>query len=101
VDALVAAGANQMNGIGFTIHDPRPLLASARAAAVDDAAARAQVFAKAAHVALGPILSIEEGGAAPVRPLYEMRAMATAAPTPVAAGEQTVAADVTIVWEIR
>jgi uncharacterized protein YggE len=101
VDALVAAGANQMNGIGFTIHDPKPLLASARAAAVDDAAARAQVFAKAAHVALGPILSIEEGGTVPVRPLYAMRAMAEAAPTPIAAGEQTVAADVTIVWEIR
>jgi uncharacterized protein YggE len=101
VDALVAAGANQMNGIGFTIHDPKPLLANARAAAVDDAVARAQVFAKAAHVTLGPILSIEEGGMAPVRP-YPMRAMvAERAPTPVAAGEQTVAADVTIVWEIQ
>jgi uncharacterized protein YggE len=30
-----------------------------------------------------------------------MRAMAEAAPTTIAAGEQTVAADVTIVWEIR
>jgi uncharacterized protein YggE len=102
VDALVAAGANQMNGIGFTIRDPKPFLASARAAAVEDAATRAQIFAKAAHVALGPILSIEEGSAVPVRPLYPMRVSAALmAPTPVAAGEQTVAADVTIVWEIQ
>jgi hypothetical protein len=102
VDALVAVGANQMNGIGFTIHDPKPFLASARTAAVEDAATRAQTFAKAAHVALGPILSIEEGSAAPMRPLYSMRVSAASiAPTPVAAGEQTVAADVTIVWEIQ
>ena len=52
-------------------------------------------------VALGPILSISEGGgeAAP-RPMYRMAAMA-APPTPIAAGEQSVSADVSMVWEIH
>jgi uncharacterized protein YggE len=103
VDALVAAGANQMNGISFTIHDPKPLLAQARAAAVDDARARAETFAKAAHVTLGPILSIGEAAIEEPRPLFAMQAMAKSErqPTPVAAGEQTVSADVSIVWQIQ
>ena len=49
---------------------------------------------------LGPIVSITEGGseAAP-RPMF--RVMAMAAPTPVAPGEQSITADVTVVWEIH
>jgi uncharacterized protein YggE len=105
VDALVGAGANQMGVISFTIHDPKPLLAEARASAVEDAAAQALVLAKAAHVALGPILSIAVGTPATPRPLYAARVMAmdggNAPATPVATGEQTLSADVTIVWKIQ
>ena len=102
VDALVSAGANRMNGISFTIHDPKPLLMQARASAVEDAVAKAQAYAKAAHVALGPVLSISEAPIEQPRPLFAMQArIAAAPPTPVAAGEQTVAADVTLVWQIQ
>lgn len=103
VDSLVAAGANRMNGISFTIHDPKPLLVQARASAVEDAIGKAQAYAKAAHVALGPILSISEAPIEQPRPLFAMQARIAAAPppTPVAAGEQTVAADVTLVWQIQ
>ncbi len=101
LDALVAAGANQMNGISFDIAAPAPLLDKARAGAIADARARAEIYAKAAGVTLGPILSISEGGASePPRPMYRMMAMA-AAPTPVAAGQQSVTADVSVVWEIH
>ena len=100
LDALVAAGANQMNGLNFTIRDPAPLLARARADAVADARLRAQQYAAAAGVALGPIQSLSEGGGEPPRPMYRVMAMA-AAPTPIAAGEESVNASVTIVWEIR
>lgn len=98
LDALVKAGANQMNGIDFAIADPAPLLAKARGDAIDDARMRAQTYARAAGVTLGPIVSISEGSEGP-RPLY--RVMAMAAPVPVAAGEETVSADVTVVWEIH
>jgi uncharacterized protein YggE len=88
-----------MNGIDFAIQDPAPLLANARADAIADARLRAETYARAAGVTLGPILSISEGGEGP-RPMYRMMAMAPA-PVPVAAGEETISADVAVVWEIH
>jgi uncharacterized protein YggE len=100
LDTLVGAGANQMNGVGFEIANPAPVLEKARIQAVADARARAATYAQAAGVTLGPIVSISEGGGetAP-RPMFRMMAMA--APTPIAPGEQSVTADVTVVWEIH
>ena len=100
LDTLAGAGANQMNGINFDIANPAPALEKARIQAVADARTRAQTYAQAAGVTLGPIVSISEGGSetAP-RPMF--RVMAMAAPTPIAPGEQSVTADVTVVWEIH
>ena len=100
LDALVAAGANQINGVSFSIQNDAPLLEKARAQAIADARARAETYAKAAGVTLGPILSISEGGGeAPPRPMYRMAAMA--AETQIAPGEQSVTANVSVVWEIH
>ena len=102
LDALVAAGANQMHGVSFLIRDDSALLSRARAAAVAEARAKAETFAKAAGVGLGAILSISEEGVPNPRPLYAMAApMAMAKAVPVAMGEQSVGADVTIIWEIK
>jgi uncharacterized protein YggE len=98
LDALVTAGANRIDGVDFAIAAPAPLLEKARAEAVADAKARAGTYARAAGVTLGPILSISEGGAGPVAPRPMMFA---AKAVPVAAGEESVSADVTLVWEIR
>lgn len=101
LDALVSAGANQMNGISFNIREPAPLLEKARAGAIADARLRAETYAKAAGVALGPIQSISESGGE-IRPLRMAAPMSFAAKAvPVAAGEQSVTADVSVVWEIR
>lgn len=105
LDALVASGSNALGGIAFTIRDPKPLMAQARAAAMRDAIDRAGIYAKAAGIQLGPIASIGEGGGeeAP-RPVY-MRAMsmaaAPAAPPPVAAGQDSVSATVSVTFAIR
>jgi uncharacterized protein YggE len=103
LDALVSSGANSIGDIAFTIKDPKPLMAQARAAAVADAIARAQTLARAAGVTLGPITSINESGYSEPRPMYRMAAMAdvAAAPTPIAAGESSVTAGVSITWAIR
>ena len=102
LDALVAAGANQMNGINFTIKDPAPLQAEARAAAVADAKAKAEAYAKAAGVSLGPILSISENESPSPRPAYMEQVVVSASRvTPMAAGEESVEATVSIVWEIH
>lgn len=105
IDALVSSGANSMGSIAFTIRDPKPLLAQARAEAVKDALQRADIYAKAAGVTLGPIHSIGENGYSAPRPMYRMAggAMAetAAAPTPVAAGEESITAGVSITFELR
>jgi uncharacterized protein YggE len=101
IDALVTAGANQMNGISFSIREPAPLLEKARAQAIADARARAETYAKAAGITLGSILSISESGNEAPRPMYRMAMAAQAGPPPVAAGEQSVTADVSVVWEIH
>lgn len=102
LDALVSSGANSIGDIAFTIKDPKPLMAEARAAAVADAIARAQTLARAAGVTLGPITSISESGYSEPRPMYRVVAMAAApSQTPIAAGEESVTAGVSITWSIR
>ncbi len=101
LDALVAAGANQVNSISFSIRDSHALQAKAREAAVKDAMAKAETYAHAAGVTLGPIASISESSSSAPRPIMMRAAMAMdgGAP-PMAAGEETVSADVTMSWEI-
>lgn len=102
LDALVSSGSNQIGGIGFAIRDPKPLLAAARADAVKDAIARAEIYAKAAGLALGPILAIQEGGSSAPRPLYKAMGYAAGlAATPVAGGEETLSASVSITWALQ
>ena len=103
LDALVSSGSNQIDNIGFSIRDTKALLARARVAALKAALDRAQTYAKAAGVTLGPIKSISESGSVyQPRPMYRMEAMVAAAPPPpVAGGEEAVTANVTITWEIQ
>jgi hypothetical protein len=101
LDALVTAGANQMNGISFSIRDTAAMLQKAREAAIADAKDRAETYARAAGVTLGPIQSISEGGGSGPVPMFKAVRMMASAPVPVAAGEESVAADVSVVWEIR
>jgi uncharacterized protein YggE len=103
IDALVASGSNQIEGPSFSIADPKPLLAKAREEAVKDAVGRAQAYASAAGVTLGPIVSIYEGGGATtIQPMGRMMSMLKSpAETPIAAGEESVNATVSISWEIR
>ncbi len=102
IDALVAAGSNQIDGPNFTIADPKPLLAKAREEAVQDAIAKAQTYAAAAGISLGAITSISEGGSYTPQPIGRMMmSMAKAPETPIAAGEESVTADVSITWEIH
>ncbi|HVP86424.1 MAG TPA: SIMPL domain-containing protein [Rhizomicrobium sp.] len=104
LDALVSSGANQAGGVSFNIRDPKPLMKQAREDAVKEAVDKAQTLAKAAGVTLGPIMSISEGGYVSPMPMFAAKvAMAApmAAPPPVAAGEQSVTANVNITWEIQ
>jgi hypothetical protein len=103
VDALVASGANSMGGISFTIRDPKPLLKLAREAAVKDAMDRAETYAQAAGLSVGPVVQLSEGAVQMPRPVFRAMAMGydAAKATPVAAGEQTISAQVTVTFELK
>lgn len=106
LDRLVQSGSNQVNGISFQVSEPEAALDAARKLAAEDATRKAKVYAGAMGVSLGPVLSISEGGGyQPPVPMFRSAMMksdeAAGAPVPVAAGEQTMAVDVNIVWEIK
>jgi uncharacterized protein YggE len=102
LDALVQSGSNRLGGVSFAIADPKPLAERARAAAVADAMAKAKTLAAAAGVALGPLLSIQEGTAIRPVPMFEARAaLAVSGPPPVAIGEESVTVNVTMTYGIQ
>ncbi|HEX3665423.1 MAG TPA: SIMPL domain-containing protein [Rhizomicrobium sp.] len=101
LDALVASGANNLGGMTFSIHDPKPLLAQARAAAMKDAGQRAETYAAAGGFKLGPILAVTESGSETPPPFAPRPMMRMAAAVPVASGENTIGATVTVTYEIR
>ena len=69
LDALVAAGANEIGGINFIVSQESKPLDEARVQALEDARRKAEIYAKAANVRLGAPISISEEGraAAPCR----------------------------------
>jgi uncharacterized protein len=103
LDALVGAGANQINAVGFGIKDPHALLTTAREAAIADARARAETYARAAGANIGGVVSIQENGGGEIASMdgFKAKAMTIRAPTPVAAGEMDVTANVTVTFELK
>lgn len=62
IDALVSAGANEVNGPSFALDEPEEALDEARREAVAKARARADLYARAAGLRVARIVSIVEGG---------------------------------------
>lgn len=104
IDALATAGANQINGPSFQMDKPEPALDEARVAAVKQARDRATLFANAAGLKVGRIVSISESsswsGPQPVF-AYAMRDGGAPPPAPpVATGELQLTASVTMMFEL-
>ncbi len=104
IDTLVASGANEVNGPSFEIDKPDEALDEARAEAMKKARARAELYAKAAGLRVARILTISESGGYMPQPkvMYARAVMADmeAAPTPVAAGEVAMSAQVSVTFEL-
>lgn len=103
IDKAVASGSNRLDSISFGFADPKPLLNDARKDAVADARERAALYAQAAGVNLGDVLQISDSfthipGPVPVAVRADF---AEAKAVPIAAGEQTIGASVTIVYAIK
>jgi len=103
-DAVVAAGVNQIDGIGFGLRDPKAAEDAARRLAVQALQSKARLYAEALGVSLGGIRSLSEGGGyspPPPMPMYTMRAQSMdSASTPVSAGELTVRIDIAGVYDL-
>ena len=95
LDAAVAAGANSVRGIRFTLANPDAAQAQARAQAVADALAKTRQLASAAGVRLGPVLSIRETTISQPIPMRAMALRAEA--TPIEPGQL----DVVVSVELR
>jgi hypothetical protein len=60
LDASIAAGANSVFGVTFSVDDPDEVMAEARGLAAEDALARAEELAGLHGVALGEVVSVSE-----------------------------------------
>lgn len=101
LDAIVSAGANEINGITFAREDGSDAQDDARKQAVTDARRKAEVLAEAAGLTLGPVLSIRDSqssGGGP-RPMMRMEA-AMADSVPVQAGEMEMSSRVDIEYAL-
>ncbi|HFB54863.1 MAG TPA: SIMPL domain-containing protein [Hellea balneolensis] len=103
LDALVSSGVNNINGVTFSIKDPKAAKDKARTDAIVEARARAESMAKAAGIKLGKVFEIRENSNSAPRPtMYAARMMADSAEstTPISAGEQTLSVTVSITYLI-
>jgi uncharacterized protein YggE len=103
LDAAVAAGANTIYGVSFSVDDPTPYQQQARAAGVKDAMDKAGQLAKAGGLTLGKIVWISEGTVSP-QPIFR----AAAAPlglgggqVPVETGEMNVTVSVDVRFALQ
>ncbi len=101
LDALVAQGANQIDGPTLSLDQPDAALDEARANAVKIARTRAELYARAAGLSVARILTISENGANdgsnPQPPMFAMaRGMKVSESTPIAAGETQVSVTVSV-----
>ena len=102
LDALVASGANQVNGPSFEIDQPEAVYDEARQEALKQARARAEMYAKSLGMKVRRIVSISEGGGfQPPVPMMKTMAMdARMESAPVAPGETTLSANLDVVFEL-
>lgn len=104
IDAGLAAGANNLDGVEFGLRDDGAARAAALTEAVRSARGKAEALAAALRVRLVEIVEVAEGGVAISQPQpFRGRAMAMAADvaaTPVSAGQVGVDASVTVRWRI-
>lgn len=105
LDALVAQGANQINGPNLTIDKPQTALDEARLHAVSVGRARAETYARALGKQVVRVVSVSESSThypPPPMPMAE-RGMAAdaAAKTEILPGEQKLQVTLSMVFELQ
>jgi len=106
IDAATRAGANNVDGLSFTLRRDEAARAQALSAATREATAKARTVAEALGGRLVRVVEVQEGGAV-VRPVLAnadasyVRATSAQAATPVEPGTLDVRAEVTLTAEVE
>ena len=103
LDALVSAGANQINGPTLTIDKPEAAQDEARADAIKTARARAELYARAAGLTVKRIVAISETSTMsgpPPMPYARAQMADASAKSEVVPGEQDVGVTVSVTFEL-
>ncbi len=105
IDAGVAAGANNVEGLSFQLKDDTKQRQEALRGAVREARAKADAIAAAMGVQLDSVLDVNEGGVNIIQPRMAFTGMAKIADasfeTPVQPGQVRVEASVTIRYRLK
>lgn len=102
IDALARQGANQIDGPHFSLQDTAALLRQARLAALDDARAQADLYARSLGLKVRRVLLISDNGYSAPAPMVKMARMASMemADTPVAAGQSEIQVQLSVSYEL-
>jgi uncharacterized protein YggE len=103
IDAVVNAGANQVQGISFGLKNPQGPEDQARAKAAKALAAKADLYAMATGYHVSRLVTLSEGGGyapQPVMPMAMARVAKADYATPVSPGELTVRIQVSGTYEL-
>jgi uncharacterized protein YggE len=102
LDKVVSLGANEIDSIEFGVEEPEALKDEARKLALKNVTDNAKLYAEAAGVELGPILSISEEESS-YQPRFAPAATRTemAKAVPIEAGTASVEVRVRVTWEIH
>ncbi|WP_022696998.1 SIMPL domain-containing protein [Euryhalocaulis caribicus] len=103
IDAMVRAGANNVNNVGFSRENSDEEMDAARRDAMEKILEKARLYAEAGGFKLGPILELSESGGYYPQPQYARMAMAESADgaTPVEPGELTMSVNVNATFQIE
>jgi uncharacterized protein len=105
IDSAIAAGANNVQGVSFDVEDKKKLRQQALTLAVKKAEDKARAIAEAMGAKLGPAISANESVDMYVpetrNAVFRAASDGGGSPTPIAAGEATVSAQVKVVYSVR
>ena len=105
LDALVAEGANQINGPSLTIDKPEAALDEARAKAIAEGRARAELYARSMGLRVVRVVSVSESGGYAVPPPAPPMPMAAraydSAETKIVPGEQKLQVSLAMTFELQ
>lgn len=102
IDAVFEAGANSLDGVSFSSSQAEEARDEARRRAVAELMERRDLYAEAAGFEVVRLLSLSENSSGrPMPMMARAEAFSADSATPVAAGELTLSATVSAVWEIE